>query len=728
VAFLAALIASALYPASPASASVFVGHSGWFWGNPLPQGNTLRAIELSGDRGYAVGDFGTVLRTDDGGTSWSGLTTGLTAPLRAVRSISPDTIVVGGGCAARRSDDGGLSFRTLPWNATERARKCGGGIASLHFPSSDVGYLLLANGSVLRTQDGGKTWSVRTAVPGTAAASRGSPLKASDTFFTSANTGFAVGDAGVIYRTTDGANSWAPVARSTQGINSVYFPDPITGYAVGGVSVLRTSDGGASWTQQGVLSRPESLDWVRCPDALRCVASTKQGDQLLRTSDGGLNWYSISPASRPLLAAAESPSGQIAAVGEDGTTVVSYDGGLTFSIVGGDLDAKFRRLRAASPQVAYAFGRAGALARTVDGGREWSELRPPSVRRLLDVSFPTPNTGFALDVEGRLFRTVDGGSSWQVLGTGTFLRLVGVLGVSPKRVILIGPHGMRRSTDGGLSFRRVRQRSVAVARLSHIGIAGRLVFAYGRRVLAVSPDGGGKWRRAPLPKPGESLVKVDFPSERLGFALTTDGRVWKTRNLGRRWREVLSVGTEVTTDIAFSDVNHGYVAVSEFGHDRRGWVMRTSDGGTTWRPQLLDFHRIVPDTLAAPGDHTGFAVAGSGDLLATDTGGDLGKRSVLTLSVRRKRPGEPGVITLNGRLTPAEGGETVLVSQRVLGTDRWFFRKQTVAVNGAFSDFELVKKTTLFVAQWRGDDDRVGAGSRVLRVGVGQKYRTKAAG
>ncbi|HEY4097300.1 MAG TPA: hypothetical protein VGM33_17390, partial [Baekduia sp.] len=63
----AALAACALaaLPAA-ASANVQVGSSGWLWGNPLPQGNTVRAMAFSGPTGYAVGDFGTLLKTADG--------------------------------------------------------------------------------------------------------------------------------------------------------------------------------------------------------------------------------------------------------------------------------------------------------------------------------------------------------------------------------------------------------------------------------------------------------------------------------------------------------------------------------------------------------------------------------------------------------------------------------------------------------------------------------------
>ena len=40
----------------------------WFWQNPLPQGHALHAVHfVNATTGTAVGDFGTILRTTDGG-------------------------------------------------------------------------------------------------------------------------------------------------------------------------------------------------------------------------------------------------------------------------------------------------------------------------------------------------------------------------------------------------------------------------------------------------------------------------------------------------------------------------------------------------------------------------------------------------------------------------------------------------------------------------------------
>lgn len=703
-----------------APGSVFAGHSGWFWANPLPQGNTLRAVDFSGIRGYAVGDFGTVMRSDDSGATWSGLTTGTTVSFRAVRVIAPDVFVVAGKCLVERSDDGGKSFVALPW--TPAGSACRSQVRSLAFPTSEVGYLVLSNGSVLRTADGGRSWAARTAVPGTSAITPASTMHPTDIFFTSTATGFVTSEGGALYRTTDGGTSWTPVAAAPQHLDSLTFVDGRTGFAVGGASVLETTNGGDTWTQQGIVQPPESLDWIRCGDALKCIVATTQGDELLRTDDGGNTWTPITPASRQLFAAAYAVSGSVVAVGAGGTMVASPDGGHNFTTISGGLDATFTLVRATSADVAYAAGQAGAIARTTDGGKDWALLTPPTSNDIIDVSFPTEQTGFALAPQNVLMRTDDSGGSWRLLDTGTFVAARAVVAVDADNIVLVMQRGVRRSSDGGLNFARSRQKAVATASFVNGGRAGDNVFAFGRHALAVSDDDGVTWRAAKLPGARESLSKVDFVNGAVAYALTMDGRAWKTVNGGQSWQELVALGSEIGTDIAFSDASDGYVAMPEFGGASGGYVMRTTDGGASWRPQLVDSTHIRPGALAASGPDNAFVVAGANHLLFTDRGGDVGARSSLGMSIARKRPGRPGVIAITGTLKPARGGETVVVSKRQGRSSRWLFRDVTVSASGRFSVFTNVTRTTSFVAQWSGDDERIGAGTARVMVGIGRRY------
>src|SRR5215813_10358206 len=52
---------------------VSFAQSGWFWQNPLPQGNTLNAVAvLDPQNAIAGGNSGFILRSSDGGATWAG--------------------------------------------------------------------------------------------------------------------------------------------------------------------------------------------------------------------------------------------------------------------------------------------------------------------------------------------------------------------------------------------------------------------------------------------------------------------------------------------------------------------------------------------------------------------------------------------------------------------------------------------------------------------------------
>src|SRR4051812_5570793 len=274
-----------------AVAETTVGHSGWNWGNPQPQGHTLHAVEFANaTRGYAVGEFGTLLRTDDAGATWKGISTGTTFDLTKLRAVDANSVVIGSGCLLRRSDDGGQSFRRLLFTSSEST--CPAAIASFHFPTAQTGFLLLADGTVVQTANGGASFSGRQAVPGTQATHPTStPATPTDIFFTDATTGFALTSSptgGSIYRTTDGGNTWFRQATDPHSLASVFFADAMNGYAVGAANtVLKTSDGGETWDPQPLPDdAPVSdLTTIRCATATECLISTASGDRLLRTTD-----------------------------------------------------------------------------------------------------------------------------------------------------------------------------------------------------------------------------------------------------------------------------------------------------------------------------------------------------------------------------------------------------------------------------------------------------------
>ena len=245
---------------------------------------------------------------------------------------------------------------------------------------------------------------------------------------------------------------------------------------------------------------------------------------------------------------------------------------------------------------AFAPGENGTLAKTVDGGQTWTRGNVSTSEDVFDVSFPTNLAGFALDTAGGLFRTRDGGATWRPLDTGSTQNAQAVVATSPTTVLLAGPRGLRRSTDGGDTFSAIGNRSVARAGLSGIDVAGSALLAWGPRALFRSSDRGRTWRT--VGRPGRRTVarKVDFVDARTGYWLGTGGRVSRTRDGGRRWSELLGIGTNDASGMVWSSATRGYLVISRFGDvtTASGFLLRTTDAGATWHPQLVVSTPIPP--------------------------------------------------------------------------------------------------------------------------------------
>ncbi|HEX8857148.1 MAG TPA: hypothetical protein VF752_16255 [Thermoleophilaceae bacterium] len=716
VASVAATALGLAFIAPSAGASVSVGHSGWSWGNPLPQGNTLRALDFAGGRGFAAGDFGTLLRTDDAGATWSGVPTGITADLKRVSVVDSNTIVIAGGCTARRSDDGGQTFHRLPFSNSDI--NCPAQISSFSFPTPQAGFLLLQDGTVLSSADGGQTFSRQTAVPGTPATGAGTPATPADIFFTSPTVGYVItrgAGGGKIYRTTNGGAAWTLVTTAGANLNALWFENAGTGYAVGdGKTLVATTDGGDNWAAKplGGVSGG-NFGSIRCVGST-CILATVDGATLVRTTDGGGTGSEVSPSSQRVYVAGFASPTRVVAVGEAGSTVASDDGGQNFSPIGARLAGSFFELVATSGTVAWAPGANGSLARTTNGGQSWSGGGVPTSEDVVDVSFPDGSNGYALDSSGSLFKTTNGGGSWALLDTGTSATPPSVLALDANRVLLVGPQGVRRSTDGGQAFSRINAKPVRNANLDSVDHVGSTVFVYGSKAAYFSTNGGAKWQQLKLPQKRFRVNDLDFTTSKAGYVLESNGRLWFTKNRGAKWTQLVGTGTLDVVGIDFSSTKTGFLVIRRFGFQTGGLLLRTSDAGHTWRPQLVSRNSINDLSLVSSGG-TDYVRDNANNMFFTRTGGDLGTASSLRLKTKKTKLTKASTIKVTGKLPGAQGGEQVVVSARSV-KGGWVHKVVQVASNDSFSTVWKVRRDTIFVAQWLGDADHNGAGSKVLGV------------
>jgi photosystem II stability/assembly factor-like uncharacterized protein len=736
-AFLGSLAALSLAVAcsQTAEGAVQVSQSGWQWGNPTPQGNTIRAMDFIAGRGYAIGDDGTALRTDDGGATWTGLATGTSQDLSRLQAVTPDVVVIlgGDGCVVRRSDDGGATFHKMFVLAETN---CPDRVAASFFVTPQVGYLLLRDGNVLRTTDGGQTFGRGTAVPGTPASAAGGGGVPADAIFTTTDAGVVfLNGSNTAFKTTDAGASWTPVPAVDPGsVTRMHAISPTAFYAFGPDTLLRSSDGGVSW-QKRPGSAGSTITGIGCATDDICLMSTDKGDKLLRTEDGGTTSTPVTASTAPIYAAGFANVNRAVALGSGGATVLSDDSGKNYAPVGGDIAGSFQfglRLGPA-PEIALALGARGQLARTTDNGVTWKAINVATSADMQDTSFTTADNGYALDQRGGLFRTSNGGASWQPIDPGTTSAPKAVIATG-STVLLAGPRGIRRAAAGG-EFSLVSVKAARGVAVDQFDRGANAIFAYGATAIVRTTTGGRSWTtiKGPSRKRGKKSVPlrlrdVDMTSGNAGFALDTNGRAWRTANGGRKWTELPAVGTDNGLALAFGSATSGYLTLGDYPADENvAYVLRTTDGGKHWRPQRIASGRF-PGTegVISPSSTRSYALtstpaAGTDivrSLFTTGTGGDAGSASTLSLTTNTKKvKRNVRRITVQGALKGAQGGEAIVVSARKIGSTSWNEQVVTAGANGGrFTATFNVSGPAQFVARWAGDSGRQGAGSSVLTV------------
>ncbi len=252
----------------------------------IPQVNLLSISFTDANTGYAVGDTGTIFKTNDAGTTWIDIPSGKSNSLSSVFFINANTgFVVGDNGTIQKTIDSGTTWTSLASGTTEMLR-------SVCFTDVNTGYAVGSNEIIIKTIDGGTTWS-NISPPG----AKGD-LYSVD--FANASTGYAVGYAqdgtGIILQTNDGGISWGNRKGITGPLFSVYFHDINTCFAVGGnlwyrptySEILKITDGGAEMTTQR-SSNSACLKSVYFADANTGYAVGDFGT-ILKTSNGGTDW------------------------------------------------------------------------------------------------------------------------------------------------------------------------------------------------------------------------------------------------------------------------------------------------------------------------------------------------------------------------------------------------------------------------------------------------------
>jgi photosystem II stability/assembly factor-like uncharacterized protein len=285
--------------------------------------DSLYALEMSGSKGLAVGHFGLMLETTDGGSTWTEVPplTSL-ALLGATRAGGHQLVVGQQGLALTRDGDG--DWKTVDTGFTQRLLNVAMNASGLAVTVGEFGF-------IGRSRDFGATWE---AVPidwndfndeGYEPHMYGVIVKADGTVLVG-------GEFGLIMRSTDGGDTFETVASGEQSVFDIALAadGSNTGYAVGQEGlVLKTTDGGDTWERLTVDTNSNLLGvWsgngeVVISGIRQMLRSSNDGATFSKATDLNVvrTWFQGIAAG-----VADSASGASGAIQEQSVYVVGFRG------------------------------------------------------------------------------------------------------------------------------------------------------------------------------------------------------------------------------------------------------------------------------------------------------------------------------------------------------------------------------------------------------------------
>ncbi len=271
--------------------NMFFGTPGTSWEQlASPVSSALRGVDFTDSvHGWAVGEYGAILSTTDGGDSWA-VHAGITShALWCVTFLDQQTgWICGDDGLVLATADGGTTWVVQPTPTSLRLRV-------ITFVDQQHGWAvggdtLSGIGVLLHTEDGGASWQMQ-------------DIGASDALynveFIDLLHGWAVGRNGQALHTTDGGMHWIPgvIPGDDSGFGLDFFDEDHGWLTTGTGKIFESTDGGQSW-QLRFDSDPNFYQYlhdIQFVDATHAwsVGSSAASGHGVRTNDGGSSWQEM---------------------------------------------------------------------------------------------------------------------------------------------------------------------------------------------------------------------------------------------------------------------------------------------------------------------------------------------------------------------------------------------------------------------------------------------------
>lgn len=503
--------------------------AGWYVPGTSPTMQKLKDVKvLDANTVVAVGENGSIVRTTNGGTTWTLAASGTSVTLTA-----------------------------------------------LQFANATTGWAVGYDRTICKTTDAGATWTNQFSTM--------SSRHIYDVYFADALTGWTVGRddwSGYIahvYKTTNGGTSWSLTMMGTSSnLYSISFVSSSVGCAVGsGGSIRKTTDGGSSWSGK-TSGTTNALYSVTFADAQTGFAAGLNGT-IIKTTDAGETWSSLTSGTTQGLYAIDF-AGPLNgwAVGANGTILTTTDGGVTWRAQTSGTSETLYGTDFTDSQKGWAVGGSGRILKTTSGGDITNDVGVTSLDvadvadrgEAVSVKIAIKNYGSASQSNFPVSYSVNSGSPITETFSGTLLP--GATGTKTFAAT------WSNSIEGEYQFTARTQLSGDENSTNDAAPASRTVVVVGLPTYPADPSG---WFALSVQSSGVTNYNdIHVFNAARAIAVGSNGSIMKTADGGSTWQKLISGVTAALRGVSFIDSQTGWICGDN------GTLLKTTNGGSSWSP------------------------------------------------------------------------------------------------------------------------------------------------
>lgn len=555
--------------------------SGWFWLNPIPQGNDLLSLFAFDSNTVIAAGRESVLKTSNGGETWKSINIDYRNQISSLYFINEQTGYAINSGNLSKTIDGGANWVNI-YGGPYVLRNAYFINESTGFVCGSDNHLYYSYGLIMKTIDGGANWNLVYFSP--------NPFYyhyMSQVQFTDLNTGFAFGT--VRLKSTDGGSNWFSLP-GVGSLGTMVNNDIGYSYYAYDSTMQKTINGGLNWT---TLTRLPGVFSMSFKSIDKGIAVGESGNCIFKTIDGGMSWSNISTNSpqdlKSLVMISDSKG---IAVGNYGTILVSSDdfGIWTNKLKGFNYTVKY--LASFNNSTLLAICQEGKILKSTNLGVNWSLKYDDTTSFFIAGAFSN-NSYIAVGKNAVILRSSDEGETWNLIPSPYATNLNSILFVNGVTGYIVGNivssqinfPAILKTTNSGMNWFAQTNNLVGENLYDVTFLNDSTIYACGTHgKLLKTSNGGGTWINSTLPSTLD-FNKIYFINSQTGFCGGLR-YLLRTTNGGTSW---VSIDAQINpnqcyvTDIKFHDLNTGYLTGIYCGYlDHSSGIYKTTNSGMNW--------------------------------------------------------------------------------------------------------------------------------------------------